>query len=175
MPHRDSDTTYQNAFIRSLVITECPLDESSDEESWEMIPSRSANYEKYPKPKATLSDWIPLYQEVKPLLPPTPEPTPFDPEIIYSFNFNTKYLLFITPILLKKTLKTIPVLEYLDISLDRMRCWKQFATLNQTIVTLVAKSFQRKIRLNPTVNILSSQHVVMSMMSGIINFRKPTH
>lgn len=38
---------------------------------------------------------------------------------------------------MNKTLKTPPVLEYLDISLDRMRCWKQFATLNQTTEGLV--------------------------------------
>lgn len=52
------------------LLLNAPADESSDsdsdEKSWEMIPSPAANDEKHPKHKATVNDWIPLYQEVPP-------------------------------------------------------------------------------------------------------------
>lgn len=38
----------------------------------------------------------------------------------------------VTPVPNLKELKTPPILEYLDVSLDRMRYWKQFKTINLT-------------------------------------------
>ncbi len=99
-------------------------DASSDEEEWEMIPhaaSLAANDEK--------DDWIPLYQNEIPVAPAA-APPPFDPAIINDLSFNDKRLVMVTPVPNLKELKTPPILEYLDVSLDRMRRWTQFASIN---------------------------------------------
>ncbi|MFZ2486274.1 MAG: hypothetical protein WAW84_06770, partial [Candidatus Rickettsiella isopodorum] len=96
-------------------------DASSDEEDWEMIPdvaSLVGTDEKY--------DWLPLYQNEIPISPP------FDPAIINQPRFKDKCSVMVTPVPNLKELKTLPILEYLDVSLDRMRYWKQFKTINLT-------------------------------------------
>ena len=96
-------------------------DASSDEEEWEMIPhlaSVSYNDEKV--------DWLPLYQNEIPVS------YPFDPTVINHPLFKDKYSVMVTPVPNLKELKTPPILEYLDVSLDRMRYWKQFKTINLT-------------------------------------------
>ncbi|WP_342146122.1 hypothetical protein [Rickettsiella endosymbiont of Aleochara curtula] len=101
-------------------------DASSDEEEWEMIPhaaSLAANDEK--------DDWIPVYQNELPILPAVAPPS-FDPTIINDLSFSDKRLVMVTPVPDLKELKTPPTLEYLDVSLDRMRRWAQFASINLT-------------------------------------------
>ncbi|MFM2322307.1 MAG: hypothetical protein RLZZ225_460, partial [Pseudomonadota bacterium] len=93
--------------------------ESSDEEDWEMVshPAKQSVAE-------AEQDWIPLYVDV------APSASPFDAEVISELRFNPKRLLMVSPLLDLKAAKPSPVLEYLDVSQDRMRCWKQFQTVN---------------------------------------------
>ncbi|MGB9087927.1 MAG: hypothetical protein WCB98_06125, partial [Candidatus Aquirickettsiella gammari] len=93
-------------------------EESSDEEDWEMLSNPSAKLAEEED-----QDWIPLYIDV------APSASPFDPDIISELGFSHKRLVMVSPVLdLKEA--TAPVLEYLDVSLDRMRCWKKFPSIH---------------------------------------------
>ena len=93
--------------------------DSSDEEEWEMIPHHEAT-----RLETEPEDWIPLYSNE------TPSAPAFDPELITDLNFADKNLLVVSPLPDVTPDKQTPILEYLDVSLDRMRCWTQFAMIN---------------------------------------------
>ena len=92
---------------------------SSDEEEWEMIPEHAKG-----ALKKESEEWIPLYSNE------TPSASAFDPAMITELNFTDKNLLVVNPLPDLDPDKPTPVLEYLDVSLDRMRCWTQFAVIN---------------------------------------------
>ncbi|OIZ98243.1 hypothetical protein BEV13_06920 [Rickettsiella grylli] len=93
--------------------------ESSDEEEWEMVPPHSSAFL-----DAAPKEWIPLYRNETPLAPA------FDPEQITELHCANKNLLLIHPLPDITPDQQPPVLDYLDVSLDRLRVWRQFDTVN---------------------------------------------
>ncbi|HEY2566089.1 MAG TPA: hypothetical protein VGH95_00015, partial [Candidatus Aquirickettsiella sp.] len=99
--------------------------ETSNEEEWEMLPAHAKlSLEK------ELEEWIPLYSNE------TPSASAFDPELITELNFTDKTQLVVSPVPDITPDKEIPTLEYLNVSLDRMRCWTQFSS-----ISLIAQGF----------------------------------
>ncbi|WP_339049796.1 hypothetical protein [Rickettsiella endosymbiont of Xylota segnis] len=101
------------------LMLEAQNSDSSDEEEWEMVPQHATAFlDQEPE------DWIPLYNDE------TPSASTFNPELITELNFTDKTQLVVSPLPDLAPNKEIPVLEYLNVSLDRMRCWTQFSSIN---------------------------------------------
>jgi YD repeat-containing protein len=98
---------------------------SDEDDAWEIIPNA------FKAVDAEQDEWIPLYCDESPLAPSSAAPS-FDPELIDELQFCDKRLVMVSPVPDLKGLKETPTLEYLDVSLDRMRCWKQFKTISVT-------------------------------------------